>query len=186
MKTTYKAIPLAAFLLCSAAANAFTFQGETISGNFDSTVSAGIGVRAAGPACSSIIGSFGGSATPTPASGSGAPAGCADGLSGYNDQGNLNYAKGDLFTAYLKGTHELLLKMPGDVTALGRVSWLRDFAATHTTGYLSGLGSASSFPSDAEADLKHKERLLDLWVSKGFNLGEERARIRIGNQVVSW
>jgi len=29
-------------------------------------------------------------------------------------------------------------------------------------------------------------RLLDLWVSKGFQIGEQQARIRVGNQVISW
>jgi len=42
------------------------------------------------------------------------------------DQGNLNYRKGDAFTTYVKGSHELLLKMPDDITFLGRVNWVRD------------------------------------------------------------
>lgn len=186
MKNTYKAIPFAAFLVCSGTANAFTFQGETISGNFDSTISAGVGVRAGNPACSHVIGSFAGSFAATPPSGAGAPAGCADVFSGYNDQGNLNYAKHDRFTTFLKGSHELLLNMPDDVKFLGRVNWLRDFSATQATGYLSGLGSAKSFPDEASDELRQKVRLLDFWASKSFTIGEERARVRVGNQVVNW
>lgn len=184
MNITYKTIPMAALLVCSGAANAFTFEGETVSGNFDSTVSAGIGIRAGAPACSSIIGSTGGS--PTPATGAGAPAGCADAFSGYNDQGNLNYGKGNPFTEYLKGTHELLLNFPEDIKFLGRVGWLKDFAATDTTGELSGLGSTSSFEDGAGGQLSYKARVLDLWVSKEFNIGTDRARVRVGDQVISW
>ncbi len=188
MQCTFKygAIALAASLLCSGAANAFTFKGETVSGNFDSTVTAGLGVRAGNPACSHVIGSFAGSFAATPPSGAGAPAGCADVLSGYNDQGNLNYARHDRFTTFLKGTHELLLNMPEEFKFLGRVSWLRDFSSTHATGFLSGLGSAQSFPDDARDELHHKVRLLDFWVSKAFSVGEERGRVRVGNQVVNW
>ncbi|MBC8007582.1 MAG: DUF1302 domain-containing protein [Prolixibacteraceae bacterium] len=186
MKNTYKAIPFAAILVCSGAANAFTFQGETVSGNFDSTVTAGVGVRANNPACSHVIGSFAGSFAAAQPSGAGAPAGCADVFSGYNDQGNLNYARHDRFTTFLKGSHELLLNFPEDVKFLGRVNWLRDFAATHATGFLSGLGSTSSFPEQSRDQLRQKTRLLDFWVSKGFTIGEERARVRIGNQVLNW
>ncbi|MFT2598374.1 DUF1302 family protein, partial [Escherichia coli] len=72
-----------------------------------------------------------------------APDGCADSLSQYNDQGNLNYDRGSAFTTYIKGTHELMLKLPSDVKFLGRVSWLRDFAADSATGYVSGGGGSS-------------------------------------------
>jgi len=178
-----KLIPCAALLLCSGAANAFTFDGDTVSGNFDSNVSLGVGIRTGKPACTSVIGTTNGVATP--ATGVGAPAGCADTLSGYNDQGNLNYAQGDRFTTYVKGTHELLLNLPDDVKFLGRVSWLHDFSATNVTGYVSGAGG-SSLPGDASSQLGNKVRLLDLWVSKEFSIGEERARLRVGNQVVSW
>lgn len=186
MYMTYKTIPFAVLLVCAGAANAFTFQGDTVSGNFDSTISAGVGVRASNSDCSNVIGSFAGSSTPTPPSGAGAPAGCADVLSQFNDQGNLNYDKHDRFTTYLKGTHELFLKLPEDFKFLGRVNWLRDFSATHTTGVLSGLGNTSSFPDQSRDQLRQKIRLLDFWVSKDFSIGEERARVRIGNQVLNW
>jgi hypothetical protein len=186
MKTTQHAIRLAALILCTGAAHAATFETQNFSGNFDSTVTAGFGVRAQGRACSSVIGSAGGSANPTPPTGPTAGGGCADAFSGYNDQGNLNYDRGDRFTTYLKGTHELLLNFPDDVKFLARVSWLRDFSATHTTGNLSGLGSAASIPANGEQDLHDKERLLDFWVSKGFSVGAQRGRVRVGNQVLNW
>src|SRR5690349_20654679 len=130
MSNKCRLLPLATALLCSNAVYGFSFQGESVSGNFDSTVSTGLGVRASDPLCSHVIGSYAGSTLATPPSGAGAPEGCADALSGYNDQGNLNYGKGDAFTTYLKGTHELLLKMPYDIKFMSRVSWLKDFTAT--------------------------------------------------------
>ena len=181
----YKIIALAAATLCSGGAQAMSFEGETVSGNFDSTVSFGVGVRASKQACGLVIGSSAGNAAG--ASGPSAPGGCADALSSLNDQGDLNYNRGDRFTTYLKGTHELLLNMPEDVKFLGRVSWLRDYSATRNTGNISGGNpTGRSLSDDATNELHSKVRLLDLWVSKSFDLGEERARIRVGNQVVNW
>ena len=178
-KTTIKPIVLAVFTGFAGQAAAFTFQGESVSGSFDSTVTAGLGVRTEGPACGLVLKQPGGA---------GAPSGCTEVMSGLGDQGNLNYGRGDAFTTYLKGTHELLLKLPEDVKFLARASWLKDFAATHTTGYVSagnppGVGSLTD---DARDDLSFKARLLDFWVSKEFAVGEQRARVRVGNQVISW
>ena len=186
MKTRQQSICAAVLLACAGAPHAATFEVNGVQGSFDSTVSAGVGMRAQDRACSHVIGSAGGSAAPTAPSGASAGAGCADSFSSYNDQGNLNYDKNDRFTTYLKGTHELLLTFPDDLKVMARMSWLRDFAATHATGNLSGLGSAASFPDDSARALRHKERLLDLWVSKAFQLGEERGRVRVGNQVLNW
>lgn len=163
-------------------ANAVTFETEDIKGSFDSTISAGIGVRAKSPSCGLVLAGN---------TGKDAPDGCLATTSSLADQGNLNYGRGDLFTGYVKGNHELLLKMPSEVTAMARVNWMRDFAATHTTGIQSvsqpqgGLGS-DGLTSDARRDLRYKARLLDLWVSKGFDWGDQHARLRVGNQVVNW
>jgi len=161
-------------------AQAFTFEMGDVRGNFDSTITAGAGIRARDPSCWAVTDG---------ASGAGAPAGCLAPTSALGDQGNLNYGKGDFFAGYLKGDHELLLKAPGDITFLGRVNWVKDFAATHTTGILSATTPpdlAGGQAGDARDDLKFKARLLDLWVSKSFQVGDNLARIRIGNQVVSW
>lgn len=178
---------LVAAVLASLAggANAFSFEVGDIKGNLDSTISTGIGIRAKAPGCDTVIGTnFANPAAPT---GSGAPPGCLDAASGYNDQGNLNYKKGQAFTTYLKGTHELLLKLPDDYKFMARANWLQDFAAGHPSGYISGANmTGESFPGDAKQQLEFKARLLDLWVSKEFDIGEQRARWRAGNQVISW
>lgn len=180
---TQRAMAVAACTLLGAgSAQAFTFETEDLRGNFDSTISAGIGIRAKQPACSLIVDS------PT---GTGAPAGCLAPTSALGDQGTLNYAKGDAFTTYLKGSHELLLKTREDITFMARGTWLQDLSATRTTGYLSaatppGAPLDGGLADDARRDLRFKARLLDLWVSKSFQVGEQTARVRVGNQVISW
>lgn len=180
MNTIFKKTVLAALVAYAGSAAAFTFETESVSGSFDSTVSLGFGIRAQDPSCSLVVAG---------ASGSGAPAGCTT-WAGVGDQGNINYEKGDAFTTYLKGTHELLLKLPDDWKFMGRVSWLRDFSATNTTGFVSAAtgpnGYTTSLSDAAQDDLEFKARLLDLWVSKEFSIGEQRTRVRVGNQVVSW
>jgi len=171
-------IALALVLAYAGGASAFTFETESISGNFDSTITAGIGIRAKSPSCNLVSAG---------ASGSGAPGGCTAPGFGLGDQGNLNYGKGDAFTTYLKGNHELLVKLPDDWKFMGRVSWLKDFSSTHATGYLSSTNATGTpFPEAARDDLNFKARLLDLWVSKEFSMGDQRARVRVGNQVISW
>ncbi|MDC8786394.1 DUF1302 domain-containing protein [Roseateles koreensis] len=179
-KTALHRLALAASLCAAATAQAATFETESIKGNFDSTVSIALALRTAAPSCDLVL---------QGATGSGAPAGCMSPLSALGDQGNLNYGKGDLFAAQLKGTHELLLKLPEDVTFMARANWVRDFAATRTTGLTSATtppGLDHNLADDAHEDLKFKGRLLDLWVSKKFQIGGQDARIRVGNQVVSW
>ncbi len=180
MHTVFKKTVLAALIGYAGSAAAFTFETEGVSGSFDSTISLGFGVRAQDPSCNLVVAG---------ASGKGAPSGCTT-IAGVGDQGNINYKQGDAFTTYLKGTHELLLKFPDDWKFMGRVSWLRDFAATNTTGFVSAAtgpnGYSESLSDAAEKDLRFKARLLDFWVSKEFSIGEERARVRVGNQVISW
>ncbi len=180
MHGLFKKTVVAALLGYIGSAAAFTFETESVSGSFDSTISMGMGIRAQSPDCGLVV---------RGATGSGAPSGCTT-IAGVGDQGNINYAKGDAFTTYLKGTHELLVKLPDDWKFMGRVSWLKDFSASNTTGYVSAAtgpnGYTTSLSDEARDDLKFKARVLDLWVSKEFSIGEQRARVRVGNQVISW
>ena len=182
LRSASPAVVLAALAALAGSAQALTFETESVRGNFDSTLSGGVGLRTKAPSCGLVL---------QGASGDGAPDGCLSPTSALGDQGNLNYRRGQLFAEYLKGNHELLLKMPNDFTFLGRVNWVADAAATRT----SGITSATSPPppevenglsSDARKDLRFKARLLDFWLSKSFAVGEQQARVRVGNQVISW
>jgi hypothetical protein len=168
-------------------AQAFTFSTDSVRGSFDSTLTLGGGVRTESqsdelisPLYNASFNRIGG--------------GRLGQASGINDQGNLNYDKGDLFTQYIKGSHELLLRMPDyGLAFMARGTWLYDFAATDTTGTRSGQAALTSpdigsdgLSSDARKDMQFKARLLDLWVSKSFELGGQSARVRVGNQVISW
>ena len=176
-----RAVAVAATSLIGASAQAVTFQTDSITGNFDSTVSIALAMRTKSPSCGLVL---------EGATGSGAPAGCLATSSGLGDQGDLNYGKGDLFAGQLKGSHELLLKMPSEnITFLARANWVRDFAATNTTGIQSATtpnGLEDNLPDDARKDLKFKGRILDLWISKSFDIGDQQTRVRVGNQVISW
>jgi hypothetical protein len=171
----------AACSLLAGAAQAVTFKNDVVSGSFDSNVSVGFGVRTKSPSPSLIL-----------SGNTGGPAGVATPVaSGLGDQGTLNYGRGDPFTAYLKGSHELLLQLPADFRFMGRVNWVRDAAATRTTGWLSTASVSPELQRDglsdeARKDLRFKARVLDLWVSKTFTVGEQQARLRVGNQVINW
>lgn len=186
MNHHYKALIAAATLAASQSpACAFTFGDDTIRGSLDSTVSLGAGRRTENQAGSLITqGNSGGAAGQLGFDGvTGAPL-------GLGDQGTLNYAKGDFFSQYLKGSHELLLKFPSDIKFMARANWVRDWAATRTTGYLSATSPATGLQDglaeDARRDAKFKGRILDLWVSKSFSVGDQQVRARLGNQVISW
>lgn len=180
-KLTY-AVGAAIALSASADAFSLTFSNDEISAEFTSTLTTGLGMRTKDPSASLINqGNIGGP-----------PGRRAPGTIG--DQGDLNYGKHDLFTQYIKGNHELLVNFPEDFTFMTRVNWLYDFAATQTTGYTSSQSLSAPFPNeikdglteDARDELRFKARLLDFWVSKRFNIGDQVARVRVGNQVINW
>ncbi|MDR3438748.1 MAG: DUF1302 family protein [Telmatospirillum sp.] len=159
-----------------ARAETFDADGTTIS--FDSTLTAGTGIRTRKPSCQLITAG---------ASGAGAPQGCLGPYNGLGDQGDLNYKAGQAFTTYLKGTHELLVATPDDWKFLGRFSWLKDFTAANNSGYVSATNPTGlSMPRSVQDDLRTQVRLLDLWGAKSFQLNGEEARIRVGEQVINW
>lgn len=159
----------AAVLLALPAAQAMTFENEagTLKGSFDSTMTFGFGRRLLDPACT-LVGD----------PGSSCGAGANTGQYANGDNGNLNYAKGDFFSAYIKGQHELLVKLPADFKFMARGVWTHDFKATDTR--------RTDFEPDAEKQIERQARLLDFWVSKDLTVGEQSARSRLGNQVVNW
>ncbi|AQV94422.1 DUF1302 domain-containing protein [Cupriavidus necator] len=150
------------------AARAVEIKGETVYGSFDSQITTGLAMRAHQVDCQRV----------GDPNASGCGGNVNTGQFSNQDNGDLNYRKGDLFAAYVKGTHELLLNFPEDIKFMARGTWLLDAAASHT--------ARSDLTSDARDQVARDVRLLDLWVSKGFNIGDQSARVRLGNQVINW
>jgi hypothetical protein len=150
----------------SAAAHAFQFQaGDSIKGSLDMQLTLGAGMRMVNQSPNLIGDPRVNAAANTAQSSNG-------------DDGDLNYNKHDLFTTYLKFTPELLLKFPDDYKFMARGTALYDFKATDTR--------RTELADDAKEQVARDVRLLDLWVSKDLDIGSQRARVRVGNQVVSW
>ena len=101
-------------------------------------------------------------------------------LTGFQDAhlGDLNYDKGDLFAAYVKGSNELLLIFPEKFKFFARDSWLFDNVAGNTK--FVPLSSA------AYTQAAHNLYLYDLWGSKDFELFGRSSRVRVGRQTINW
>lgn len=170
--------------LAAGMAWAATFETESVKGSFDSTLSFGMQSRMQGISCG-IIGNDNGGCVPT----TGALGELVNGPGfGYTsnpdfnylqaDNGNLNYRKNQVVSTALKGNHELLLKFNEGWSAFGRFSWLYDPAADRT--------ERTPLSDDAKNIAVHNITLLDLWVSKNFEVADRPVKVRVGNQVLSW
>ena len=175
---------VAAVLAAAPDARAVTFESGSIKGSFDSTISFGAQWRGQGRDCS-IIGNDNGGCVPTTGVLGERVNGPGQGATSnpdfnylQSDDGNLNFDKRDIVSMALKGTHELLLQFPQDWRALVRGTWLYDFRADHT--------DRTPLTSDAKDIAVHNVELLDAWVSKDFEIGDRPAKVRVGNQVISW
>jgi hypothetical protein len=147
-------------------AHSFQFQAsESISGNLDMQLTLGAGLRTQ-------------SWNPKLVGDPNIVPGANTDVSSNGDDGDLNYEKNQLYTTYLKFTPELLVKFPMEFKFMTRATFLYDFMATHT--------DRTDLDSSAKHQIAQDAQLLDLWVSKDFNVGDQRGRVRLGNQVVSW
>lgn len=95
-----------------------------------------------------------------------------------SDDGNLNYKRGDIVSAPLKGNHEFGLKTRDGWRALVRASWVKDFKTGDTR--------RTPLSNQAKDIAVTNWTWLDAWVSKDLKLGNQNATVRVGNQVVSW
>lgn len=185
MKKSAIAIAVAAALtsLQAQAVRSVTDSGTEI--DFSSTVSFGLQVRTS-KRSPTTFGNDNGAAVPTGATlGSQINGPGNDGAANpdFNflngDDGNLNYNRGDIVSAALKGTHEFGLKTPDGWRALVRGTWVGDFKAGDTR--------RTPLSDEAKRIATRNVTLLDAWVSKDLKLIDERtATVRLGNQVISW
>jgi len=162
-------------------AAAFKFEMENgITGSFDSTISGGMQMRMQSPD-KSIIGRDNGGTVPTAGDPKiHLPSGYANPDFNYLnvDDGTQNYKKHDIVSAVIKGTHELFLTEKGNWSALGRFTWSTDLRADNTR--------RTPLHDDAEDAMEKSISLLDFWVAKEFTLGEQNAKVKIGNQAINW
>lgn len=165
---------------------AFLFGNEDgLSGSFDSTLSYGFASRLESPDCH-LLGSDNGGCNTGSNTELGRYYNTTRGNGYANpdinysnaDDGDLNYAKHDVFSSVIKGTHELSLKFGDGWSALGRVAWAKDFKMDDTR--------RTDLDDQARRDATERFDLLDLWVAKSFDLGEMPAKVKVGNQVISW
>lgn len=133
-----------------------------VTGSFDTTLSVGAAVRA-GDRDDRLIG-------------------VANGGSAYSingDNGNLNYDKGDLVSANVKVTHELLLEWK-NFGFFGRAFYFYDQAVMNRETERTPLSS------DAEELVGRDIVLRDAYVSGDFDFSGAPVSVRAGNQVMSW
>jgi uncharacterized protein DUF1302 len=171
-------------VLTAPVAPAASFETEWVKGSFDSVISFGMQWRMQGRDCG-IIGNDNGGCVPTTGTLGERVNGAGQGATSnpdfnylQTDDGDLNFNKGDLVSAALKGTHELSLQFPQEWRALVRGSWLYDFRADHT--------QRTPLTDDAKDIAVRNIELLDAWVSKDLDLFGRPAEFRVGNQVISW
>lgn len=152
--------------------------------DFNTTLSFGAQVRLGKPLATTVGNDNGGSVPTSAPLGAvmngpgGEPAANPDFNFLNGDDGNLNYKRGDVVSAPLKGNHEFGLKTRDGWRALVRASWLKDFKTDDTR---------RTPLSEAAKDIAVTNwTWLDAWVSKDFKLGSSNATVRVGNQVLSW
>ena len=168
MKALYKSLwlPVCIVVLCAGGAHAFQFQAsDSIKGSLDTQFTLGAGMRTV-------------KQNPNLIGDPGKNNGANTAVSSNGDDGDLNYDRYDLYTTYLKITPELLLKFPHDYKFMLRATGLYDWGALDT--------QRTELSHDAKNQIAPDIQLLDLWASKDMNLGSQRARVRVGYQVINW
>lgn len=150
--------------------------------NFDSTVSFGTAMRTSGTNCSFVGNDNGGCVGDTPTalqrSNPAVFSSTLDVLRLNQDDGNLNYKRWQPVSANAQWSSELFVKGTHGWSGLVRGVVNYDFAANHT--------KRTDLDSDARNFATSNPRLLDAYLTKEFDIGNEQARVRVGNQVLSW
>lgn len=150
---------LAIGLALSGAATAEQFKFESgLTGSFDTTISAGVSIRTESPDRTLIGIANGGTSR-----------------SVNEDDGDRAYKKNRPFSELLKVTHDLELKY-GEWGFFGRGLYFVDFKNRNNNA-LGPIGK-DRIGSDA--------RMLDAFVTRGFDLYGTSVKVRAGQQVISW
>jgi len=143
---------------------------------FDSTFSAGVSVRTQDPD-KRVIGIVNGGTS----------------RSVNEDNGNLNYEKGEIFSSVLKGSHDFDIAY-GDTGFFARFGYFTDIAAANKDFGFRLSSPEFSGEAATERDLgiiPHKRldfdaELFDAYFRTQFDIAGKTMNIRLGRQVLSW
>lgn len=143
---------------------------------FDSTFSAGVSVRTQDPD-KRVIGIVNGGTS----------------RSVNEDNGNLNYEKGEIFSSVLKGSHDFDISY-GDTGFFARFGYFTDIAAANKDFGFRLSSPEFSDEGATERDLgiiPHKRldfdaELFDAYFRTQFDIAGKTMNIRLGRQVLSW
>ncbi|RKE23844.1 uncharacterized protein DUF1302 [Paraburkholderia sp. BL23I1N1] len=172
MKRSFKLSTMSLAVVAAATSNAYGYDFTTgvsdLTGSWVSNVTAGMGIRTKNPACF---------LTGDP---NAFDCGAGANINQWaGNDGDLNYRKGQPYSASLSLTSELLLKMPSQgLKFMIRGTGMYDFAAGHT--------DRTALSSTAAAQVVYNAELLDLWGEKDFTIDGRGAHVRLGNQVINW
>ncbi|EED33145.1 type V secretory pathway, adhesin AidA [gamma proteobacterium NOR5-3] len=111
--------------------------------------------------------------------------------SGTTDDGNLNYAKGDMYSLQFRGLHDLDLNA-GSWGVFTRVKYWYDYEQAN--GDVLHGHAANDYAAGEELDLSGFEDLaqdkgfvfLDYYLYGEFDLGQKPLELRAGNMVLNW
>ncbi len=158
------ALAVAIALGCAAPAQAVNFSLGEIEGQLDSSLSIGASwsVRGAEPA---FVGTRNG----------------GEASSQTNDDGRLNFKKGETFSKIFKGIHDLELKY-GDTGVFVRGKYWYDFETKDESRLLYDIDDSNRKTAAQAAGAQ----ILDAFVYHNYNLGNLPGSVRVGKQVVSW
>ena len=104
-------------------------------------------------------------------------------LSFNNDDGNLNYDRGDLVSLSAKVNHELQLNLESPGAELGLFGWVLYFY-DHVVA--DGDTEHTELSAAAKRHAGRDFKLLDAYVTGDVDAGAAPVSIRLGNQVISW
>ena len=149
-------------LMAAAPARAVEFEYNGFTGNFDSTYTIGGAIRTSGrdPRLVGLVN--GGSA-----------------FSINNDNGDLNFDKGDFTSLAARGINELRLEKD-NFEFFARINYLYDYINNDKTL------ARTQLQSDAKDKAGLRFDLLDLYLLGKFEVAQKSLNVRVGNQVLSW
>lgn len=96
------------------------------------------------------------------------------------DDGNLNFDAGEFASNVLKATHELQLEYD-EWNVFGRAFYFRDFQIMDW-----GETRRKPLTNAAKNEVGKEFQLLDLYLSRQFEIGDRILGVRLGNQALNW